>query len=483
MRSIAVLGGGIGGLAASYYLCKSLQVIVLESSSRFGGWLWSTRRSDGAVFEHGPRGIRPAGAVGHNTLNMSVSDRQVNCQVDDLGLAGEILPITHSHAASKNRYLYVNGQLHRMPSGISGLLRRVPPFSRPLLLSVAKEILVKKGVGDDESIHSFVSRRLGKELADIAADSLCRGVFAGDCRKLSMRSCLPLFYNAEQHRGSLLLGLMLGSGPSLVVPPGPLAQRSVKESWAQWSLSRGVESLPESITNSLQQSGTVQLHREAAVKQISPSASGWKIHLEDGVISADHIISALPAKALSSALPSTWIPLIQELQDISTVTVAVVNLEYDGSILPVTGFGHLVPSSEDRGLLGVVYDSVFFPQHNRPTGQSTRLTVMMGGAWFQEVFGAPEAVTEELLLAKATEIVSRHLGVTIPPSWSRVAIQRDCIPQYYQGHFRRVESMRSFIKKNSLSLSLVGSSYDGVSVNDVIFSGRTAVEELLGSGV
>uniref|UniRef100_A0A7N8WQL3 Protoporphyrinogen oxidase n=1 Tax=Mastacembelus armatus TaxID=205130 RepID=A0A7N8WQL3_9TELE len=426
------------------------QVIVLESSSRFGGWLWSTRRSDGAVFEHGPRGIRPAGAVGHNTLNM----------VDDLGLAGEILPITHSHAASKNRYLYVNGQLHRMPSGISGLLRRVPPFSRPLLLSVAKEILVKKGVGDDESIHSFVSRRLGKELADIAADSLCRGVFAGDCRKLSMRSCLPLFYNAEQHRGSLLLGLMLGSGPSLVVPPGPLAQRSVKESWAQWSLSRGVESLPESITNSLQQSGTVQLHREAAVKQISPSAS-----------------------ALSSALPSTWIPLIQELQDISTVTVAVVNLEYDGSILPVTGFGHLVPSSEDRGLLGVVYDSVFFPQHNRPTGQSTRLTVMMGGAWFQEVFGAPEAVTEELLLAKATEIVSRHLGVTIPPSWSRVAIQRDCIPQYYQGHFRRVESMRSFIKKNSLSLSLVGSSYDGVSVNDVIFSGRTAVEELLGSGV
>ena len=47
-----------------------LQVVVLESSSRFGGWLWTTRRSDGAVFEHGPRGIRPAGAVGRNTLNM-----------------------------------------------------------------------------------------------------------------------------------------------------------------------------------------------------------------------------------------------------------------------------------------------------------------------------------------------------------------------------------------------------------------------------
>nr|XP_033494729.1 protoporphyrinogen oxidase isoform X2 [Epinephelus lanceolatus] len=449
MKTIAVFGGGIGGLAASYYLCKSPQVtkvIILESSSRFGGWLWSTRRSDGAIFEHGPRGIRPAGAVGCNTLNM----------VDDLGLGGEILPVTYSHVASKNRYLYVNRQLHRMPSGISGLLRTVPPFSRPLLLSVALEILVKKGKEDDESVHSFVSRRLGKELADIAVDSLCRGVFAGDCRKLSVRSCFPVLHNAEKSRGSLTLGMLLGSGPSSVVPPGPLAQRSMKESWAQWSLSRGLESLPESITEHLQQSGKVELHRDAAVEHISPSASGWKITVEDGVISADHIISALPAKALSSVLPSSCQPLIQLLHDIATVTVAVVNLEYEGSILPVTGFGHLLPSSEDPGLLGVVYDSVPFPQHNRSNGQTTRLTVMMGGAWFQEVFGAPEAVTDEHLLARATEAVQHHLGVTTAPSWSRVNLHRDCIPQYYQGHFRRV-------------------------VNDVIYSGRTAAEELLGT--
>ncbi|XP_039905898.1 protoporphyrinogen oxidase-like [Simochromis diagramma] len=100
-----------------------------------------------------------------------------------------------------------------MPSGISGIVRTVPPFSRPLLLSVAAEILVNKTKNDDESVHSFVSRRLGKELADIAVDSLCRGVFAGDCRKLSVRSCFPVLYNAEQHRGSIVLGMLLGSGP------------------------------------------------------------------------------------------------------------------------------------------------------------------------------------------------------------------------------------------------------------------------------
>uniref|UniRef100_A0A8C9ZF51 Protoporphyrinogen oxidase n=1 Tax=Sander lucioperca TaxID=283035 RepID=A0A8C9ZF51_SANLU len=468
MTTVAVLGGGIGGLAASYYLCKSPQVtkvIVLESSSRFGGWLWSTRRSDGAVFEHGPRGIRPAGAVGHNTLNM----------VDDLGLGGDILPVPYSHVASKNRYVYMNRRLHRMPSGLSGLLRTVPPFSRPLLLSVAMEMLVKKGVEEDESVHSFVSRRLGKELADIAVDSLCRGVFAGDCRKLSVRSCFPVLYDAEQRRGSLTLGML--KGPQVRVEPWP---RSVTESWAQWSLSRGVESLPESIAEFLQRSGRVELHREAAVQQISPSASGWTISLEDGVVSADHIISALPAKALVSILPPSCQPLIQLLQDIATVTVAVVNLEYEGSILPVSGFGHLLPSSEDQALLGVVYDSVPFPQHDRTNGRTTRLTVMMGGAWFHEVFGSPDTVTEERLLARATEAVHCHLGVPTAPSWSRVSLQRDCIPQYYPGHFRRVGD---FIRENNLSLSLIGSSYDGVSVNDVIFNGRTAVEQLLGTGV
>nr|XP_020483733.2 LOW QUALITY PROTEIN: protoporphyrinogen oxidase-like [Labrus bergylta] len=476
MRTVAVLGGGIGGLAASYYLSKSPQVtkvILLESSGRFGGWLWSTRRSDGAVFEHGPRGIRPAGAVGKNTLNM----------VEELGLSGEILPVTYSHVASKNRFLYVNEQLHRMPSGPSGLLRTAPPFSRPLVLSEMRDILSRRGKQEDETIHSFVSRRLGGELADIAIDSLCRGVFAGDCRKLSVRSCFPVLYNAEQRRGSIILGMLLGSGPGPVVPPGPLAQRSVTESWAQWSLIRGLQSLPESLTEFLQRSGRVQLHSEAAVTKIRPSETGWKIDLEDGVVSADHIISALPAKALSSALPPSCQPIIKQLQDISTVTVAVVNLEYEGSILPVTGFGHLVPSSEDRGLLGVVYDSVPFPEHNRPEGHTTRLTVMMGGAWFQEVFGDPESVTEDDLLARATEGVQKHLGVTSAPSWSRVVLQRDCIPQYYLGHFQRVESIRSFIKKNNLPLSLIGSSYDGVSVNDVIFGGRNAAEELLGSVV
>lgn len=403
--------------------------------------------------------------------------------VEDLGLENDLLPVTYDHVASKNRYLYVKGQLHKMPSGLSGVVKTVPPFSRPLLQSVAMELLVKRGKEEDESVHSFVSRRLGAELADIAIDSLCRGVFAGDCRKLSVRSCFPPLYNAEQHRGSIVLGMLLGSGPSPVVPAGSLAQRASRESWAQWSLKRGMGSLPEALQDWLTQNGQVQVHRNAPLKQLRPSASGWEIQLGEGTILADHVIAAVPSTALASALPLPLQPLAEMLRHGTSVTVAVVNLEYEGSILPVTGFGHLVPSSEDRGVLGVVYDSVPFPQHNRPTGSTTRLTVMMGGAWFQEVFGSPEEVTEECLLATATQAVHSHLGVTTAPIWTCVALQKDCIPQYHLGHRSRVEKMRKYLQEKTLPLTLAGSSYDGVSVNDVIFSGRTAAERLVGGGL
>ncbi|XP_072317270.1 protoporphyrinogen oxidase [Eucyclogobius newberryi] len=472
MRTVAVLGGGIGGLAAAHYLSRSApaaKVVLLEQSGRFGGWLWSSRRSDGAVFELGPRGVRPVGPVGRNTLNL----------VEELGLEHEVLPVTYSHVASQSRFLFVRGQLWKMPAGLSGLLKTTPPFSRPLLPQLLKEVFVPKGKEDDESLHSFVSRRFSAELADIAVDSLCRGVFAGDCRRLSVGACFPDLLRAERRRGSVLLGMLLGSGAKPEVAPGPLAQRAQREHWAQWSLRRGLESLPEALVQSLEQNIGVELHAQAPVKGLEPTDSGWRIRSEAGMISADHIVSALPATALSQLLPPSCQPLVSLLQQLPYVTVAVVSLEYSGCVLPVQGFGHLLPSSEDPGVLGVVYDSEFFPQHNSPDKESTRLTVMMGGAWFQEVFGDPDRVKPDHLLSTAVSAVSRHLGVSQNPVWSNVALHRDCIPQYHQGHTRRVELMRGFISDTKLPLSLVGSSYDGVSVNDVIFSGRTAVDMLL----
>ncbi|NWH81612.1 PPOX oxidase, partial [Piaya cayana] len=131
-------------------------------------------------------------------------------QISELGLEGDVLPVPGGHPASRQRFLYVGGGLHPLPSGLGGLLWRVPPFSRALLWSAVQDLVTPAGTEPDESVHAFTQRRFGREVADIAADSLCRGVFAGDCRALSVRSCFPALFQAERHRGSVLLGLALG---------------------------------------------------------------------------------------------------------------------------------------------------------------------------------------------------------------------------------------------------------------------------------
>ncbi|XP_029880528.1 protoporphyrinogen oxidase isoform X3 [Aquila chrysaetos chrysaetos] len=470
--TVAVVGGGISGLAACYYLARGPRppkVLLLEASARLGGWLQSTRTADGAVFEHGPRGIRPAGVVGTDTLHM----------VSELGLEGDVLPVPGDHPASRNRFLYTGGALHKLPSSLGGLLRPVPPFSRALLWSGVRDLLAPAGTQPDESVHAFVHRRFGQEVADIAVDSLCRGVFAGDCRVLSIRSCFPALFEAERRRRSVLLGLALGSGKERGAESG-LSQRARAERWSQWSLRGGMESLAQALVAFLHPRG-VELRCHAPLRRLHRHPDGrWKLTLADGTVMADHVVSALPAAALAEVLPAETEPLAQELRHIPAVSVAVVNLQYEGVVLPVTGFGHLVPSSEDASLLGIVYDSVAFPQHDGTGAASVRLTVMLGGAWFGQSFGDPVAVAPALLLQRAQVAVREQLGLEPAPTRSIVKVHQACIPQYTLGHWQRTERINRFLAEQRLPLSLIGASYAGVSVNDCIASAKAAVGQLLG---
>ncbi|NXE85180.1 PPOX oxidase, partial [Cochlearius cochlearius] len=424
--------------------------------------------------------------------------------VSELGLEGDVLPVPGDHPASRNRFLYTGGALHKLPSGLGGLLWPVPPFSRALLWSGVRDLLAPAGTEPDESVHAFVHRRFGREVADIAVDSLCRGVFAGDCRALSIRSCFPALFEAERRRRSVLLGLTLGSRKERGAESG-LSRRARAERWSQWSLRGGMESLPEALAAFLRQRG-VELHCHAPLRRLRRCPDGrWQLTLADGTVMADHVVSALPAAALAEVLPAEAEPLAQELRCIPAVSVAVVNLQYEGVALPVTGFGHLVPSSEDASLLGIVYDSVAFPQHDSTGATSVRLTVshqgwggqgqgrsggahsaagavqvMLGGAWFGQSFGDPAAAAPALLLRRAQAAVREQLGLEPPPTRSIVRVHQACIPQYTLGHWQRTERIGRFLAEQRLPLSLIGASYAGVSVNDCIASAKTAVGRLLG---
>lgn len=471
-RSVVVAGGGISGLTACYHLVKDAKVskvILLEGSSRLGGWMHSTRTDDGAVFEHGPRGMRPAGLVGKNAL----------CMVSELGLESDLIAIPRSHPAAKNRYLYVRKKLHKMPSSLGGVLRTIPPFSRPLFLCGLQDLTAPRGSQEDESVHDFFTRRFGKELADIVVDSLCRGVFAGDCRKLSLRSCFPFLHDAEARKRSVILGMATG-GEKTPELDSALIQKAKKERWSQWSLRGGMQTLSDALEDYIKQRG-VEIHKDTPVEAMERTPNNsWKIKLPNGGVTADHVFSAVPAAALSRLLDPVAKPMADTLRQLSAANVAVVNLEYDGEVLPVSGFGHLIPSFEDAALLGIVYDSLTYPEHNRKGSASTRLTVMLGGAWFESSLGDLESVHPEKILGLATAAAATQLGVKEKPSRAIVSINKSCIPQYTLGHWKHIENLFSYVDEHHLPLSLLGASYRGVSVNDCIFNAKKSVQGLTG---
>ncbi|XP_011922925.1 PREDICTED: protoporphyrinogen oxidase isoform X7 [Cercocebus atys] len=301
-RTVVVLGGGVSGLAASYHLSRAPcppKVVLVEGSERLGGWIRSVRGPNGAIFELGPRGIRPAGALGARTLLL----------VSELGLDSEVLPVRGDHPAAQNRFLYVGGALHALPTGLRGLLRPSPPFSKPLFWAGLRELTKPRGKEPDETVHSFAQRRLGPEVtlaqrpqtssllnqlqsslfksttpsltlkvASLAMDSLCRGVFAGNSRELSIRSCFPSLFQAEQTHRSVLLGLLLGAGRT-PQPDSALIRQALAERWSQWSLRGGLEMLPQALETHLTSRG-VSVLRGQPVCGLSLQAEGrWKVML------------------------------------------------------------------------------------------------------------------------------------------------------------------------------------------------------------
>uniref|UniRef100_A0A8C6R382 Protoporphyrinogen oxidase n=1 Tax=Nannospalax galili TaxID=1026970 RepID=A0A8C6R382_NANGA len=449
-RTVVVLGGGISGLAASYHLIRAPcppKVILVEGSKRLGGWIRSVRGSDGAIFELGPRGIRPAGALGARTLLL----------VSELGLEPEVLPVRGDHPAAQNRFLYVGGALHPLPSGLSGNnpnLNPLPP-----------------------SFPTYPTLTL--KVASLAMDSLCRGVFAGNSRELSIRSCFPSLFQAEQTHRSILLGLLLGAGRS-PQPDSSLIRQARAERWSQWSLRGGMEMLPQALHTHLISKGVTVLRGQPVCGLSLQPEGRWKVSLGDSSLEADHIISAIPASVLSKLLPAEAAPLAHVLSTITAVSVAVVNLQYRGARLPVQGFGHLVPSSEDPSVLGIVYDSVAFPEQDG-NAPGLRVTVMLGGSWLQMLEASSHELSQELFQQQAQEAVATQLGLKEKPSHCLVHLHKNCIPQYTLGHWQKLESAMQFLTAQRLPLTLAGASYEGVAVNDCIESGRQAAVTVLGT--
>lgn len=477
-KSIVVLGGGISGLSATWFLSKlatNSKIILLESTSYFGGWIRSYDIHHGGVMEAGPRSLRVAGPTAATTLSM----------LSELGLESSVLPVTSSHPAAKRRFIYLNNSgLVLLPHNLSWLFRTKVPFSGPLLGVLLKEpFRPRGGETGDESIGDFVLRRLGKDVADYLINPMCRGIYGGSSAELSIKSCFPQLFEYEKNHGSILRGMLLGKKGNVSIEESELREKALKEKWSIYSFRRGLQELPSALHDSSLKAGA-DLRPEVACTSLGFTNSGQaQVTTSSGeVITADHVISSLPSQSLSRLLPANLPTLRDELASIPSVHVAVMNVEYCGKdILPpqfAQSFGYLVPSHQKSNILGVVNDSASFPEHDRKDQPSTRLTVMMGGSWFEELFGQPEGTDENKLAEIGLSALREQLGILQDPSYCKVIIQKNCIPQYVVGHSKRLERIRDDISTKGLPLTLIGSSYDGVSVNDCIHQGLMAARNV-----
>ncbi|XP_066983853.1 protoporphyrinogen oxidase [Macrobrachium rosenbergii] len=462
--TVAVLGGGISGLAAAHYmklLNPASQVILLEASQRLGGWIKSTTFEDGTLYEQGPRTLRVVGNAGANTLVLA----------ENLGLTEKIINVNYSHPSAKNRMIQVDGQLHKLPNSLQTAMKKLPPFSKPLAISALNDLRAKKVVNTDESLYSFVNRRFGSQVAKYAIDPLARGVFAGNARDLSVKSLAKRLHEVEQSYGSVLLGMLRDrknaeKGDSELLK-SKLVQKARREKWAVWSLKGGLETLVTTLAQKVEDSG-VDIQKNTPVTTILQSGPKLMVLTEKMQIEVDRVISCIPSNHLSAALKHNHKDLSQLLSSIPYATVGVVTLEYSGQLMNEVAFGYLVPSSEPCKILGVIFDTCTFPQGNR-----TIFTVMMGGYWFKEFFG--ENPSQETLFNIAVSEIRKMLKVNESPVRYVVNILRDCIPQYIVGHSEAVHNARRLIKEQNIPLTLAGNSYDGVGVNDAIMSAKRAV--------
>ncbi|RKP13933.1 hypothetical protein BJ684DRAFT_9356 [Piptocephalis cylindrospora] len=473
---IAILGAGITGLTLARTLSLGLvgrgggpiRISVLEGQGRVGGWVQTQRKSvagEDAVFEQGPRTLRPSGPAGLRTLRL----------LGDLGLAEDVVQVGKGAPAARKRYLYVQGRLLRLPASILDTVKASASGPlKGLVGSVLREPFIPGRPRDleDESVQDFFARRFpGADGIQLAASAMMHGIYAGDYRKLSVRSCLPSLWEAEGRSGSLVRGMLLSG--SKATTEEDEARHALKihypqlmemaETSAIYSLRQGLSGITDALN---------QVAIQSPIVTMRPSSPVTKVILDESkakVMDADWVVSTLPGPSIASCMkgsPGNPIPYTTPY-----ASVAVVNMAFSQRVLPLDpAFGYLVPVREGGDALGVVFDSDALPsQDGARQGGLNRLTVMMGGWKFKQIFG--EKPHPDDVLKKARRVLKEQMGIVKEPMAHHVSIQCQCIPQYEVGWWDGMRQVDEWLRSSTGAqgrMAVCGAGWGGVSVNDCV---------------
>lgn len=461
MKSVAIIGAGITGLTAAFYLKrKGLGVTVYEASGRVGGVIQSLRK-DGYLAEFGP-----------NTL-LETSPKIAQL-VRDAGLQSRRLD---PDPKAEARYVVRYGRPIEMPAKPLGFFT-TDLFTWKAKLAVLREPFIKpRRDGVEESIGQFVVRRFNQEFLDHAIDALVAGIYAGDPNKLSVVHAFPKLKALEDNYGSMIKGQILGGRERK--KRGEVA----KDRAPKFSFDEGLQVLPDTLAAQLgneiklNTSVTRIVETEAADwnywKVYSQTATGESCAEHSGVIFCGTAPKLAELKIAYSQRPDFHLDLSAFSQiRYPPVASVVLGFRREDVVHDRCGFGMLIPKIEGFKILGTIFSSALFP--NRAPAGHLALTTYVGGERYPDLALLPEDKLVELVC----DDLKKLLGVRGQPTFQHVVLYPRAIPQYNIGYGKFKETM-THIESAAPGFFLAGHYRDGVSLSDSILSGINIAERLV----
>jgi protoporphyrinogen/coproporphyrinogen III oxidase len=490
---IVIIGGGISGLSSSFYLQRMaadrgipLQVTLIEKSDRLGGKI-DTLRTDGFVIEKGPDSFL--------TRKQAIIDL-----ADDLGIAGELTKINPS---GKRAYIVHRNKLYPMPQGlVLGIPTEVMPFAATGLLTPMAKLRAaldfvlpaRKGL-QDESVGSFLERRLGTEVVERVAEPLLAGIYAGELNKLSLRATFPQFRESERKYGSLIRGMRMSVKKGAAGGGTPVDPRFRGAPFLTFR--RGLSTMVEALDAALAGIDRRMGRSAAAVRKTEADAGAsadagagagggaggkrYAVELDNGeTLAADAVIVSTPA--FSAAPLLELLADVSALRNIDYVSVANVVLAFDKASfgLEFTGSGFLVPRTEGRHITACTWTSVKW-LHTSPQDK-VLLRCYVGRANDEASVELPD----DQLAAAVLQDIRDILGIRaeVKPLFTEITRLRHSMPQYPVGHVEAIQALQAELAEQLPGVYVIGNAIDGIGLPDCIRQGKAtakqAIEELAG---
>ena len=450
MIRVAIIGGGISGLAALHFIKnrqpESYEVTLYEKDDRPGGTI-GTDRENGFISDWGPNGFLDKIPL---TLRM----------VSELGIENLL---ERAAPKAERRFIYRNNKLneihaHPLKFMRSGILS-VPGRLRLVL----EPFITQKKDDSDETIFDFARRRIGREAAENMIGPMVSGIFGGDAKKLSLISCFPVMVEMEKEYGSLFKALVAkkraGKKASAAGPAGRLT-----------SFKNGLYTLIEVMQNKYKS----HIKTGYTVTGVDRLEGAYKITFKNHEPQLfDVVICAAPTWTAADMFKNMNKDLSELLESIPYASISVVcsGFRREDITHDLAGFGFLIPRGQDKRILGSIWTSSIFK--NRSPDGMVQFRTMIGG----DTDPGAVNLSDDVLKAMVADELSSIIGITGQPAYTKIFRYERGIPQFVTGHPKKMARLER-LQAQFPGLYFTGNAYEGVGLNDCVVRSDKIVRSL-----